>query len=1287
MKAATPSETSGLVRTLGFLALLLGGWARPVLAGETPRPTMAIVTTVTNNRGPAAGDVLTDLLTARLSADSRWQLVERDRLADLKRELVLSMGGWTEAASAVRQGRLNRADVVLVCRLREADDAHGTAELQAIDVLRAQRLANESIALAERPVGPWLRSPPAADAAAIGDAAVRLAVAAANRLDAIRGHAVVAPLFFHVTRPYPAMIALPDRLMDTLQQSSHKRGDVCLTIQAADAVQEEGLLYNAGLTDLSAETWQNVADLYVWGELSVVGKGAQPGGALSLQLQLSTWGGSGLPEVHLLSSPLSRFDEMAQRAAELVAQDLTRYGHPSPKTRRQAAATLMTAAHGPDQAFSTRASAADLANLKSAWRYVDAAAFFVPEDRRIQELRLMILRRFAKTDEARAQVATQYCQLARTFWQGASGELDLGLLSRAIAEDSPDETPAVELIREIGSALRSVSSEDLTAWAPLLERCEGIIARGFSPHESTGPEVDDNLARSAFEAIWPTLRTVLPEQNHQYPDHYVSGYYWTVRAIYRDDPNHADALLKEARAAALEARSGTPAGRWRVVASTAPSFDEPPMPSATRAQPASPPVAAKPVDSDPVDTEPQLTELRQATPEQRDARLIEACTQGQAAWVRQLLALGADPTHLFRNQANAVTETIHAGHWEILEMLLAAKPNLGRQLRPEQEPGLTVGQVALGQVLAQKRPDLAWHLLAAGARPTTTTALDGPRYSLVTVALKTGDLALTQKLIAMGDKPLSSEYPLHWAVETKNLPALQLLLDLIRQGKNQIHSTPPSFSPGIELEDRMANDGETALLRAVISGWEPGVEALVAAGATTDVSVPTGRSLWEYAAEFPGIAVLVNRQPGSAANQLGGAQAVAAILRDDPGVASWPIDAAVLHYRDFRGWTVLHYACRHTQVQFAERLVKAGAPLNVLNDEGTTPLEHAAARCNATVVALMIQAGAKVNLVAGTGPAPLHGAASHGNPETIRVLLKAGADLNQRGFASREVPLLTAVKRPTARAALPVFLQAGASLAAVDGFGYGALEYAVMSDDPAALQQLLDLGVRWQRPWPADYHPLLYAAKLGAVHSVQKLLELGLRDSRALSATNDRTIRALLEDDARGHGAKMLDDAQLWPAICSDAPHGVERAAAHLARGGEINYRDQTWTPLILAARAQNVPLVKYLVEHGADPDLRPTARSTYALSEMIPNSVTAAPVSANVDSACAAMVPLLLKQGSVWPCDDVLVEMAVRKMPESINAMLAQGVSTAGVTEAIPPRFSPEYRAELLRRLHVGEK
>ena len=97
---------------------------------------------------------------------------------------------------------------------------------------------------------------------------------------------------------------------------------------------------------------------------------------------------------------------------------------------------------------------------------------------------------------------------------------------------------------------------------------------------------------------------------------------------------------------------------------------------------------------------------------------------------------------------------------------------------------------------------------------------------------------------------------------------------------------------------------------------------------------------------------------------------------------------------DREGRSDLHYAARDGDLAAVEKLVAAGADVNLQDKRGWAPLHFAAQACSEEVTRYLLAHGASVDPEDSFGNTPLSTAtfASRGDGAVIRVLRAAGAD-------------------------------------------------------------------------------------------------------------------------------------------------------------------------------------------------------------------------------------------------------------------------------------------------------
>ncbi len=320
--------------------------------------------------------------------------------------------------------------------------------------------------------------------------------------------------------------------------------------------------------------------------------------------------------------------------------------------------------------------------------------------------------------------------------------------------------------------------------------------------------------------------------------------------------------------------------------------------------------------------------------------------------------------------------------------------------------------------------------------------------------------------------------------------------------------------------------------------------------------------------------------------------------------------------RDADGTTALHWAASQGDAELVHALIAAGADVRARNDFGATPMSAAAEIGDARVIEMLLKAGADVESPNGEGETALMMVARTGRVDAARLLLKRGANPNAREHWG----------------------------------GQTALMWSAAQCQPEMMRLLLDHGASvdlrgtardWQRrvtaePRPKDmshggFSALLYAAREGCVAGARELVrrkaDLNLADPDgvtplilALMNIHWDFARYLIEAGADVNLWDFYGRAPLYAAVdmntlpkgrhvelpSLDDTAGLTVIRMLLDRGAnpnaqlklrvphrQIPYDRYTEpmlnigaTPLLRAAKAGDIEVVKLLLAHGALPDL-----------------------------------------------------------------------------------------------------
>jgi ankyrin repeat protein len=344
------------------------------------------------------------------------------------------------------------------------------------------------------------------------------------------------------------------------------------------------------------------------------------------------------------------------------------------------------------------------------------------------------------------------------------------------------------------------------------------------------------------------------------------------------------------------------------------------------------------------------------------------------------------------------------------------------------------------------------------------------------------------------------------------------------------------------------------------------------------------------------------------------------------------------------GTTPLHWAVRADDVQAVDKLLKGGADAKAADRYGVTPLYLAAVNGNGAVIRKLLDAGADPNSKDPAGETALMTAARTGTPDALKALLDRGAKVNAVDPEFEQTALMLAVRENHA-AAVKLLIENGGELNAhtrigsvpafrppCKGTGCGSEGVGINRGG------LPDRGIR--AATPGGLTSLLYAARDGRPEAARLLIDahadVNLADPNGISpllmsVLNNHldVARFLLDHGANIQAADFWGRTPLWAAVDlrnMDLDHGndvgVDRAPVIdfikllVDRGANVNVRtkevhpgrrwlyslgDVSWvdmtgqTPFLRAALSGDTITMRFLLEHGADPNI-PTVGGTTAL-------------------------------------------------------------------------------------------
>jgi ankyrin repeat protein len=342
-------------------------------------------------------------------------------------------------------------------------------------------------------------------------------------------------------------------------------------------------------------------------------------------------------------------------------------------------------------------------------------------------------------------------------------------------------------------------------------------------------------------------------------------------------------------------------------------------------------------------------------------------------------------------------------------------------------------------------------------------------------------------------------------------------------------------------------------------------------------------------------------------------------------------------------------AAQQRNWQTVRALAARHIDLNAPQSDGTTALQWAAHWNDVEGVQLLLASGANPKLANRYGVSPLSEAASVGNAAIVEMLLKAGADPKTLTTADGETVLMTAARAGSVEA-VKMLLAGGADVNAQEKYrGHTALMWAAAERHADVVKLLLEHGADWKiqslaretnipklsaassvtpmaRGGLTAFH---FAAREGEIESGRVMLDADVDINQLDADGTTGLVTAILNKrysyakflldrgadpnlaDVRGRAALYAaidmrnQDYSAMPAHKEDDPlPSLDLVKALLARGANPNAQLTKFlpgrsgmdlgdtalgagsTPLMRAARAGDAPVMRVLLDKGADPKL-----------------------------------------------------------------------------------------------------
>lgn len=259
----------------------------------------------------------TELLQIELMGKTSYNWVDRERVEEALKELKLSALSLVDNASSLQIGKWLKADLLVKGDFFRFNDSKWALIVEVVDLAHADTVGQFSFFLERKTNKPL--SFLSGDPSHAGELLEKQLREVIVHMKEQKTKIYIAPLFFQNKEPGGRLDFFENDLKKAFSDTENSNIRFIQFPRATESIQEAELTVT-GLVESDPDSWEKLADYYVWGEYEEVESSGIPFDKVTVKATVTIWDGVSKPKQFSETGVVSELSSLLEKIVEKVTE-------------------------------------------------------------------------------------------------------------------------------------------------------------------------------------------------------------------------------------------------------------------------------------------------------------------------------------------------------------------------------------------------------------------------------------------------------------------------------------------------------------------------------------------------------------------------------------------------------------------------------------------------------------------------------------------------------------------------------------------------------------------------------------------------------------------------------------------------------------------------------------------------------------------------------------------------------------------------------------------------------